>query len=182
MALGAVWQRTVNIHTSVHPYGRGVVIIPAWKAAESSIAGAGQGIFLLEDVPRGAVLVAPTEVMDHNLLRRSAMDRFAEGSPEQQSCVRWFEDMYAVDPTWTEEALINHSFTPNGLWHLGFVFAARPIASGEELTVDYSLLMDSDEQELFRDSASGKPITGTPWPEALCRSMRALLEIFEERQ
>ena len=96
-------------------------------------------MFIDEPLARGRVLVAPDAI--------PAVHRFDEilAQPDADSLlpatVRWFEDRYTVTPEWPDECYINHAFAPNGLWHLGFVFAARDLAAGEEITVDYRHLL-----------------------------------------
>jgi hypothetical protein len=90
------------------------------------------------------------------------------------AAVRWFEDECTVSLDWPDECYVNHSFAPNGLWHLGFIFAARALQPGEELTVDYRHLLPEGEREAFHDAASGEPIIGFSWAESLARSTREL--------
>jgi len=79
-----------------------------------------------------------------------------------------------VSLDWPDECYVNHSFEPSGLWHLGFIFAARELAAGEELTVDYRHLLPEGEREAFVDARTGEPIIGLPWRESLAMSTRAL--------
>jgi hypothetical protein len=94
------------------------------------------------------------------------------------STVRWFEDRYTVTPEWPDECYVNHSFAPNGLWHLGFVFALDDLPAGAEITVDYRHLLAPGQEEEFLDSASGEPIVGYAWHEAMARSATQLQGLF----
>jgi hypothetical protein len=148
------------------------MILPRYRIAASGIGGAGNGLFLEENVAAGRIVTAP-----------DAIDRtwsLAEilGSPELRSqlhaSARWFEDRYTLSPDWPDECYINHSFEPTGLWHLGFVFAARDLPAGTEITVDYRHLLPPGQEEDFIDAATGGKIIGLPWADSLAMSTRAL--------
>ncbi|MFC4727841.1 SET domain-containing protein-lysine N-methyltransferase [Coralloluteibacterium thermophilus] len=152
------------------------MIKPRYRIDASRIPGAGRGLFLEEAVPRGAVVIAP-DAIDRTwswaeiAARTDAADALA-------ASVRWFEDRYTVSLDWPDECFVNHDFAPTGLWHLGFVFAARDLAAGDELTVDYRHLLGPGQRETFDDARSGRPIVGLPWDEALRASTRALAELL----
>ena len=95
--------------------------------------------------------MAGTTVEDSGLVQQSflAADSHAglshtDADREEMlpSTVRWFEDRFTTTPEWPDECYVNHSFAPNGVWHLGFIFAARELEPGEELTYDYRLTVD----------------------------------------
>ncbi len=152
------------------------MILPRYHIGPSSITGAGQGLFIDEPLARGRVLVAPDAI--------PAVHRFDEilARPDAATLlpatVRWFEDCYTVSPEWPDECYINHSFAPSGLWHLGFVFAARELAEGEEITVDYRHLLGEGQEESFCDALSGRAIVGWSWHESLARSTRELAALL----
>jgi len=99
-------------------------------------------------------------------------------SADLHAAARWFEDRYTVSPEWPDECYVNHSFEPTGLWHLGFIFAARDLVQGDEITVDYRHLLAPGQEESFNDAASGEKITGLSWQESLARSTRALAALL----
>ena len=88
--------------------------------------------------------------------------------------VRWFEDRYTITPEWPDECYINHAFEPNGLWHLGFVFALSDLPAGTEITVDYRHLLAPGQEEDFQDALTGERIVGWSWTESLSRSTAQL--------
>lgn len=153
------------------------MIVPRYRIAASSIVGAGQGLFLDEDVDAGQIVTAP-DAIDRTYRYDELM-----GSPDlsQQlyASARWFEDRYTVSPDWPDECYINHSFEPTGLWHLGFVFATRHLPAGTEITVDYRHLLPPGEEEVFVDTATGHKIVGLPWKESLALSTRALAGLLD---
>ncbi len=59
----------------------------------------------------------------------------AADSIEVESGVRWFEDWFSLTQEWSDECYVNHSFKPNGLWHLGFIFARGATAQRRHRTV-----------------------------------------------
>lgn len=154
------------------------MILPAYRIESSTIPGAGRGVFLDECVVPRRIVVAPDAIP--RVYRFEEV--LAQPDPEAAlaACVRWFEDRFTITLDWPDECFINHSFEPNGLWHLGFVFALREISVGEELTVDYRHLLGSGQREDFCDAATGEPIFGWSWEESLARSTQQLaaLQLF----
>lgn len=141
------------------------VILPRYHIAHSRIPGAGKGLFLDEALPRGRIAIAPDAI--------GQTWSFAEilGDPARaaqlHTSVRWFEDRYTLSPDWPDECFVNHGFEPTGLWLLGFIFAARDLEPGDELTVDYRHLLAPGQEEEFRDAHTGGAIIGYDWTESL---------------
>jgi hypothetical protein len=152
------------------------MILPAYRVAASTIPGAGKGVFVSEAVERGRILVAPDAIP--RVFRWDEVLALPDRDAALAASVRWFEDRFTVSPEWPDECYLNHSFEPNGLWHLGFVFAARDLAAGEEVTVDYRHLLGEGQQEEFRDAVSGRAIVGWSWQESLSRSTRDLATLL----
>ncbi|HWP94472.1 MAG TPA: SET domain-containing protein [Gammaproteobacteria bacterium] len=150
------------------------MIIPRYTIDVSRIPNAGRGVILAEAVRRAAVIVAPTDVRAVNVLRRAMLERLPHDSIERRTSLRWFEDFYTIDPDWSDECYINHSFEPTGLWHLGFVFALRDLEAGEEVTIDYRLLAEEDERLDFDDALTGRSIVGMSWRDNVLHTTRAL--------
>lgn len=152
------------------------MIIPRYRIQPSRIPGAGKGLFLDQDVARGSVLIAPDKV--HTVMAERELRTYAPDSIEVESSVRWFEDWFSLTPEWSDECYVNHSFSPTGLWHLGFIFAQDALPAGTELTMDYRLVIGSGEEMPFRDAATGQAIVGLPWQDNLRSSARRLLELI----
>jgi hypothetical protein len=152
------------------------MILPRYCVAPSTIPGAGQGVFVAEDVARGRILVAPDAIP--RVYRWEEVLAMPEREAALAASVRWFEDRYTVSTDWPDECYLNHCFEPNGLWHLGFVFAARELAAGEEITIDYRHLLGEGQEESFRDARSGDAIVGWSWSESLARSTRDLADLL----
>jgi len=154
------------------------LILPRYFVAPSAIAGAGKGLFIDEPVVRGRVLLAPDNI--HTVWPESRLRQFPADSLEVQSSVRWFEDQFSLTPEWSDECYVNHSFAPNALWHLGFVFALQDLAAGVEITMDYRYVIGSGERMPFLDSQTGREIIGLPWTENLRQSAAQLVALFRD--
>ena len=152
------------------------MIVPRYHVAPSRIAGAGKGLFLDEPLARGRVIIAPSNV--HTLWPEQKLRTYAADSIEVESSVRWFEDWFSLSPEWCDECYVNHSFSPNGILHLGFVFAARDLAAGEEILIDYRYQIGTGEVMPFNDGETGAPIVGLPWQQSVTESARKLLALF----
>ncbi len=151
------------------------MILPQYRIGPSSIPGAGQGVFAAERIAAGRVIVAPDAIPRvHHIADVHAMPN-AEAA--LAACVRWFEDRFTVTPEWPDECYLNHGFDANGLWHLGFVFAAREISVGEEILIDYRHLLDAGQEEVFLDAQTGTRIVGWSWADSLRRSSAELAKL-----
>jgi len=152
------------------------MILPRYRVAASTLPGAGKGLFADELIRKGRVIIAPDNV--HTVWPEAKLRGYASDSIEVESSVRWFETQFSLTPEWSDECYVNHSFTPNALWHLGFIFARRDIAAGEELLMDYQHVIGHGEVMPFVDSLTGRAIVGLPWPEALQKSAAELAGLF----
>lgn len=146
-----------------------------YQVAPSLIPGAGQGLFVAEPVNAGKIIIAPSHIDQTVPLQHILV---SQDEALVNSSIRWFEDHCTVSPDWPDECYVNHAFEPSGLWHLGFIFAARDLQSGEEVTVDYRHLIGPGVMLPFTDSASGRPIVGLGWEESVTTSAGTLLEIL----
>lgn len=152
------------------------MIVINYEVRSSTINSAGMGIFAADDIPPGKVVSIPDGI--NRIYTAAEIDAMPQGAVEYQSSVRWFEDRYSAVSGWSDECYYNHSFQPNCVWHLGFVFAAREISAGEEITIDYSHLLEEGTRSMFEDSGTGKCVTGMSFRESMASSCVALAEIF----
>ncbi len=152
------------------------MILPRYRIDTSHIDGAGQGLFVDESLARGRVIIAPDNV--HTVWPETRLREYPADSTEAKSSVRWFEDHYSLTPEWSDECYVNHSFSPNALWHLGFIFALYDVAADAEITVDYRLVIGSGERLPFTDAATGEAIIGLPWTQSLAQSAASLVRLF----
>jgi hypothetical protein len=151
------------------------MIVPKYEIRPARFAE-GKGVFLLEGVKRGQILVAPDAINQvYNAEQRAAL---VPGSAEDEACVRWFESYHTVSTDWPDDCYVNHSFNPSGLWHLGFIFATRDLQAGDEVTADYRFLVDDNEVMPFKDAETGQEIVGYVWEDNLRISTELLLALL----
>ncbi len=153
------------------------MIVPRYRIAPSSIPGAGKGVFLDEPLARGSIAIAPDKIDQTWSFREIMSD--PERAALLHTSVRWFEDRYTLSPDWPDECYVNHSFEPTGLWLLGFIFAARDLAIGDELTVDYRHLLAPGQEEAFRDARTGATIVGHAWKDSLRSGLDGLRTLLD---
>lgn len=154
-----------------------IVILPRYRIAPSIIPGAGKGLFLEEPLRHGRIAIGPDRIDQTWSFAEILSD--PERAAQLHTSVRWFEDRYTLSPDWPDECYVNHSFEPNGLWLLGFIFAVRDLDAGAELTVDYRHLLAPGQEEEFRDAHTGQPIVGYAWDESLRSGLDALRKLID---
>ncbi|MGH8456252.1 MAG: SET domain-containing protein-lysine N-methyltransferase [Stenotrophobium sp.] len=152
------------------------MILPHYRVAPSLIPFAGKGLFLDEPVKKGAVIIAPDKI--HTVWTEEKLRQYAADSVEVESSVRWFESWFSLTPEWSDECYVNHSFTPNALWHLGFIFALDDLAPGVEIVMDYRYVIGDGEEMPFKDSVTGQAIVGLNWRDNLRGSAQRLLTVI----
>lgn len=151
-----------------------MIIVP--YIVKETAYGAGKGVYLEAPVQKGRVLIAPDRI--DTLYDQQAREAFAPGSPEEEACVRWFEDRYTSATDWPDDCYVNHSFSPSGQWHLGFVFARHDMQAGDEITMDYSFIVGDGEELPFTDQETGRKIIGKAWRDNIRESAAAILALF----
>jgi SET domain-containing protein len=146
------------------------------ETRDSEIAG--RGVYAMEPVPAGAVV----GMLDHNtLIMTEAEYQEAQRRGDEliiQSAVRLVGEYFVYNAKITDEEYINHSDTPNMLYHCGILFAKMPIAVGDEMTVDYKYFLATDDVHAFDDRNTGMQVTGLDAKEALLQSCREVMELF----
>ncbi|MFZ5723448.1 MAG: SET domain-containing protein-lysine N-methyltransferase [Pseudomonadota bacterium] len=154
---------------------RGLITVK-YRVATSTVAGAGKGFFVEEPVPAGRVLIAPTHAT-HTVQLAEIFS--PQSHPHADTSVIWFEDHCVVSPDYPDDFFVNHSFSPNAVWHLGFTFALRDLVPGEELFLDYRHLIAPGVALEFRDGATGREIVGYPWKDSLRITAGQVLALAE---
>jgi hypothetical protein len=143
-----------------------------YEVRASAIPGAGLGVFITEPACAGQILVCPDQIPA--TFSMAEITARPDADAALSATVRWFEERYTVSLDWPDECYLNHSFTPTGIWHLGFVFAAIELPSGTELTIDYRHLLAPGQVEVFKDSQTGQDIVGLSWAESFALSLGQL--------
>ncbi|URX61317.1 hypothetical protein KR767_14705 [Luteibacter anthropi] len=152
------------------------MILPRYRIAASGIPGAGKGLFIDEFVAAGSVVTAPDAI--DRTYGWAEIQSSPQLSAQLHAAARWFGDRYTISPDWPDECYVNHSFQPTGIWHLGFIFAAKDLPQDTEITVDYRHLLAPGQNEDFADAETGEKITGLSWQESLALSTRALASLI----
>ncbi len=153
------------------------LITVRYRVGPSTVAGAGKGFFVEENIRAGQILIAPTNA---TYTVRLAEIFSPQSHPHAASSVVWFEDHCVVSPDYPDDFFINHSFTPNAVWHLGFVFALCGLLAGEELFLDYRHLIAPGIPLDFRDGATGEEIVGHAWKDSLRITSQQVLALAEQ--
>lgn len=148
------------------------------EARPSTLPGAGEGVFALEPADKGKFLG-----MDFPSYRKLCTDRDVPrlAAETQKFSWRHIEHVcFEAHDRRSAADLMNHSFDPNVLWHVGYYFAAKQIAVGDELFVDYRYLYSPSWNDSFIDAVTGRPVAGMEWRAALVGSSRRLAALVEE--
>jgi SET domain-containing protein len=151
-----------------------------YEIENSTIAG--KGMFAREEIASGRIIFAPTNI-DEVISQEEFAERIREQVhfPHAETSVVWFEDIYSMSHAWTDDCYINHSVTPNSIWHLGFVIAITDISAGSEITMDYRHLIDPHFHTEWHDKESGQPIRGHNWTDNFLLSTATLLSIYHRQ-
>lgn len=139
----------------------------------------GKGLFAADRVPAGKIVCCFTlggEVITE--------DEFVRGCAEGvhrilRTGTRYAGRYYTVGNEAAPYNFINHSFEPSLLSHCGLILAKRDVEAGEELTLDYRLLVDPSDVAAYDDAATGWPIRGLPAQETILRTARELIALIE---
>jgi uncharacterized protein len=96
---------------------------------------AGQGLFAQTALEEGTVVIR----VGGWLVGTDELRRHIETAGHYVDTLTVFEDVHLVLPAATTVHYGNHSCEPN-LWHVGpyEIATRRPVAAGEELTIDYA--------------------------------------------
>jgi SET domain-containing protein len=141
---------------------------------------AGRGVVAAESMPKGSIV----GLLDHhNLILTEKEYQEAQERGEHliiQSAIRLVGDYFVYNAQITDEEYINHSETPNMLYHCGILFAKTPIAVGDELTVNYKYFLATDDVHSFDDQETEAKVDGLNGKKALQESCKELLELLEE--
>ena len=147
------------------------------EVRESGIFG--KGLFAAERVAAGTLVCCFT-VGSEVITEEQFVHGCAEGVRRVlRTGTRYAGRYYTVGNEGAPYNFINHAFEPNLLSHCGLVLAKRDVAPGEELTLDYRLLVDPSDVAAYDDAATGRPIRGLPAKETILRTARELIALVE---
>jgi hypothetical protein len=139
----------------------------------------GKALFAAQPVPKGAIVCCFTlgsgVVTEREYVAAVAENRQPVTRTGTRYCGKYFTYGNVDEPY----NFINHSFRPNLLCHCGVVLAAREVAAGEELTLDYRTLIDTTDVGIYNDAVTGREIRGLGARETLLRTARELIALVE---
>ena len=139
----------------------------------------GKGLFAAERVPAGKIVCCFT--LGSEIITE---EQFVQGCADRvhrilRTGTRYAGRYFTVGNEAEPYNFINHSFRPNLLSHCGLILAKRDVEAGEELTLDYRLLVDPSDVAAYDDAATGHPIRGLPPKETILRTARELIALVE---
>ncbi len=113
----------------------------------STVSGAGVGVFALHDIARGVWLELFPRGYTSRKLRAGELPEALRGY-----CTVKPNGILAAPRRFNRMSIgwyLNHSSSPNAEWddELGGYVAARDIAAGEELFIDYNLFEEPEESK-----------------------------------
>ncbi len=136
------------------------------KVAKKASEKSGLGIFAIEKISKGEVVVDYTNGKGEYVNSKKADELFDKGYDHM---IQVYDDLFfaAVEKGDFEDAdLINHSCNPNcGIKNKLQIVAMRDINPNEEITIDYAM-MESSEYKFDCNCGSDncrKTITGNDW-------------------
>jgi SET domain-containing protein len=146
----------------------------------------GSGVFACENIPKGSLIIGATLTGGLVTDERNAKRLFAlsEEAPNDRflrvfhrSCIRLIGRHFSFSDSLLDTDYLNHSFEPNMLFAFAHCIARRDIAEGEELTIDYRLIL-SEGDSIGNDMVTGKEIKGFGAIEVIRTVSRELEAIF----
>jgi hypothetical protein len=96
------------------------------------------------------------------------------------TAVRLLGRSFLYGDTIGNEEYINHSETPNLLYHCGICLATRNIAPGEELTLNYKYFLAEKDLYAFDDIVTGEKVDGISPEDAFSKSAEMVLDLLKE--
>lgn len=146
----------------------------------------GAGLYAGEDINAGDIVMLWMDNA-HIITEKEYNIRQDENDKTiKVSGVRYVGDYFLyTDGKGRYENSINHSFTPNLLYHCGVCFALTDIKNGDELTIDYTYLLSENDIMGFVDKTTGKQVKGLPALEGLqysCDKLATLLKHKKENK
>ncbi len=139
------------------------------------------GLYALEPVTKGQIIMLAecTGVMTETEYQA---EQAKENKVIIMTAVRLLGKIFIYGDTIGNEEYINHSETPNLLYHCGICLATRDIAPGEELTLNYKYFLAEKDVYAFEDIVTGEKVDGISPEDAFIKSAEMVLSLLKEAQ
>jgi len=137
------------------------------------------GLFLLEPVKKGTVILIANSsgiMTETDYQSEQAKDN----KLISMTAVRLLGRHFIYGDSIGNEEYINHSETPNMLYHCGIFLAARDIDPGEELTVNYKYFLAEQDVCAFYNAETGHTVDGISPADAFIQSAEEVLTLLKE--
>lgn len=147
---------------------------------ESEIKDAGIGLFSNIFIPKGTIVMIFS--LDSFIIsKREYNEQQKKGNELMMNtgCRLAGEIFLYTDSRMRFENYVNHSFSPNLLYHAGLCIAKEDIPEQTELTLDYQYILSEDDDMGFVDTVTNKQVKGYTGTIALKKSAQELLNIID---
>lgn len=139
----------------------------------------GTGVFANEDIKQGEVIMLwslKAFVVSENEYNEAQK---ANNQIMIQTGCRYVDGIFLyTDEKPRLENYVNHSFTPNMLYHCGICFAKTDIKTGDELTTDYRYVLAVNDANSFIDQITGINVDGVDSLTCLQQTTKELLDLL----
>lgn len=159
------------------------------KIKQSKVLKKQKGLFADEDISKKSVvfifpLIKRIKYISEKNFNKSwaKMNPSAKDLAIRSSGVRYVGSifLYGLPGDDKKSIYLNHSNTPNLLYHCGICFAKKNIKKGDELTVDYGYF-DTATSDDFINIETGKNVKKYSSEMALKKSTKELLSLLNSK-
>lgn len=159
-----------------------------YKLERRQSAISGSGVFAGQDIPKASLVIAAPTIMGKTVTSEHTAKQLFELSANagsdpflnvfHRSCIRIVGQHFSFSDELIDTDYLNHSFDPNLLFALGHCVARRDIQTGDELTIDYRLVLPEGDS-IGKDETTGRDIAGMTGVEVIRFVARELEELFK---
>lgn len=123
---------------------------------------AGLGLFTSKEIKPKSIIAIP---------KNGLFTNDYDSIKEKQTAIRYCMNYYQYGSDVTPEDFLNHSVEPNCIYHCGILFAIKDINAGDELTIDYGIILPENSSDEITTPLSND--------QAMISSLEILLNLFK---